>query len=60
MSLINQPLLMIAGSNADTFYLTEQCFSHATSTQDKELFLISGARHNPDLLCTRICQYGGR
>ena len=45
MSLINQPLLMIAGSNADTFYLTEQCFSHATGTQDKELFLISGARH---------------
>lgn len=45
MYLINQPLLMMAGSNADTFYMTEQCFSHATGTQDKELFLISGARH---------------
>lgn len=45
MELINQPLLMIAGSVADTFYMTEQCFSRATGTQDKELFLISGATH---------------
>lgn len=45
MYLINQPLLMIAGSNADTFYMTEQCFSRATGTQDKELFLIPGATH---------------
>ena len=45
MSLINQPLLMMAGSIADTFYLTEQCFSRATGTQDKELFLIPGATH---------------
>lgn len=30
---------------ADTFYLTEQCFSRATGTQDKELFLIPGATH---------------
>ncbi|GCB36999.1 alpha/beta hydrolase [Bacteroides faecalis] len=45
MYLINQPLLMIAGSIADTFYLTEQCFSRATGTQDKELFLIPGATH---------------
>lgn len=36
---------MMAGSNADTFYMTEQCFSHATGTQDKELFLIPGAKH---------------
>lgn len=43
--LINQPLLMIAGSNADTFYMTEQCFSKATGTNDKELFLIPGATH---------------
>lgn len=45
MYLINQPLLMIAGSIADTFYMTEQCFSRATGTQDKELFLIPGATH---------------
>lgn len=45
MYLINQPLLMIAGSIADTFYMTEQCFSRATGTNDKELFLIPGATH---------------
>lgn len=45
MYLINQPLLMIAGSIADTFYMTEQCYSKATGTQDKELFLILGATH---------------
>ena len=45
MYLINQPLLMMAGSIADTFYLTEQCYSRATGTQDKELFLIPGATH---------------
>lgn len=45
MYLINQPLLMIAGSLADTFYMTEQCFSRATGTNDKELYLIPGATH---------------
>ena len=45
MYLINQPLLMMAGSKADTFYMTEQCYSRATGTQDKELFLIPGATH---------------
>ena len=45
MYLINQPLLMIAGSIADTFYMTEQCYSQATGTQQKELFLIPGATH---------------
>ena len=45
MELINQPLLMMAGGAADTFYMTEQCFSHATGTQNKELFLIPGATH---------------
>ncbi|SHN56315.1 alpha/beta hydrolase [Desulfitobacterium chlororespirans] len=43
--LINQPLLMIAGSAADTFYMTEGVFSAATGTNDKELFLIPGAAH---------------
>ena len=45
MYLIEQPLLMIAGSIADTFYMTEQCYSKATGTQHKELFLIPGATH---------------
>lgn len=45
MDLINQPLLMMAGNNADTFYMTEQCFAAATGTNDKELFLIEGATH---------------
>lgn len=45
MYLINQPLLMMAGSIADTFYMTELCYSKATGTQNKELFLIPGATH---------------
>lgn len=45
MYLLCQPLLMIAGSAADTFYMTEQCYSRATGTHDKELFLIPGATH---------------
>lgn len=43
--LINQPLLMIAGSIADTFYMTEKVFAAATGTKNKELFLIKGATH---------------
>ncbi len=43
--LIDQPLLMMAGSRADTFYMTERVFAAATGTQDKELFLIPGASH---------------
>ena len=45
MYLIDRPLLMMAGSIADTFYMTEQCYSRATGTQNKELFLIPGATH---------------
>jgi hypothetical protein len=45
MDLINQPLLMMAGSKADTFYMTESAFSLATGTKEKELFLIPGATH---------------
>lgn len=45
MQLINVPLLMIAGKNADTLYMSEQCLSKATGTNDKELFLIPGATH---------------
>lgn len=45
IELIDKPLLMIAGSEADTRYMTDDAFPKATGTQDKELFLIEGARH---------------
>jgi uncharacterized protein len=45
IELIDKPLLMIAGSKADTRYMTEEAFPKATGTEDKELFLIEGARH---------------
>lgn len=45
MHLINQPLLMMAGSLADTFYMTEQCYSRASGTRNKELYLIPEATH---------------
>lgn len=44
-SLIDQPLLMIAGDKADTLYLTQGMFNAATGTKDKELHLIPGAHH---------------
>lgn len=45
MDLINQPLLMMAGSKADTYYMTDNAFNLATGTKEKELFLIPGATH---------------
>lgn len=45
MDLINQPLLMMAGSKADSFYMTDSAFHQATGTKNKELFLIPGATH---------------
>ena len=45
MDLINQPLLMMAGSKADTYYMTDAAFNLATGTREKELFLIPGATH---------------
>ncbi|CUI67883.1 alpha/beta hydrolase [Achromobacter kerstersii] len=45
IELINQPLLMIAGSKADSLYMTEEAFPKATGTNDKQLFLIEGATH---------------
>ena len=45
MDLINQPLLMIAGSKADSFYMTEDAFNKATNAKNKELFQINGATH---------------
>jgi uncharacterized protein len=45
MRLIDQPLLMIAGSKADSYYMTDSAFKAATGTENKELFLIEGATH---------------
>lgn len=45
MDLIQQPLLMIAGSKADTYYMTEDAYGKATNAKDKELFLIDAATH---------------
>ncbi|WP_277302424.1 alpha/beta hydrolase [Veillonella caviae] len=45
MDLINQPLLMIAGSDADTKYMTDDAFSKATGTDNKELYIVDGATH---------------
>lgn len=47
MDLINVPLLMMGGSEADTLYMTKDCFELATGTDNKELFIIEGARHIP-------------
>ncbi|WP_027351760.1 alpha/beta hydrolase [Halotalea alkalilenta] len=45
IELIQQPLLMIAGSEADSLYMSQDAFAKATGTQDKELFEIEGATH---------------
>ncbi len=45
MVLINQPLLMMAGTKADSLYMTESAFKLATGTTNKELHLIDGATH---------------
>jgi fermentation-respiration switch protein FrsA (DUF1100 family) len=45
IELITQPLLMMAGTKADSLYMTEDAFSKAIGTTDKELFTIEGARH---------------
>ncbi len=45
MDLINQPLLMIAGSRADSKYMTDEAFANAVNAKEKELYLINGATH---------------
>lgn len=45
MGLINRPLLMVAGEKADSLYMTQEVFANATSTNNKELFLILNASH---------------
>ena len=36
---------MMAGSKSDTYYMTDNAFTLATGTKDKELFLIQNATH---------------
>lgn len=45
IELIDQPLLMIAGSKADSLYMSQQALAKATGTADNRLFLIEGATH---------------
>lgn len=45
IDLIDVPLLMMAGSKADSLYMTEEAFPKATGTKDKTLFKIDGATH---------------
>lgn len=45
MDLIDQPLLMMAGSKADTKYMTDEAFPKAVHAKSKELFVIEGATH---------------
>lgn len=45
IELIHQPLLMIAGSKADSLYMTEDAFAKATGSTYKTLFKIPNATH---------------
>jgi len=45
IDLIDKPLLMMAGSKADSLYMSRDAYPKATGTKDKELFLIDGATH---------------
>jgi len=38
-------LLMIAGSKADSLYMTQDALPKATGTTDKEVFILDGATH---------------
>ncbi|MCL7987615.1 alpha/beta hydrolase [Sphingobacterium sp. lm-10] len=45
LDLIEQPLLMITGSEADTKYMTDEAFPLVTNSKYKEHYLIEGASH---------------
>lgn len=45
LDLIDQPILMIAGSRADSKYMTDDAYGKITNSNNKELFVIEGATH---------------
>lgn len=45
MYLIDQPLLLIVGNQADTKYMSEDAYNMAISTKEKELYQIENATH---------------
>ncbi|WP_439510261.1 alpha/beta hydrolase [Marinimicrobium koreense] len=45
MDLIDQPLLMIAGSEAGSLYMSQDAFKEADQAESRELMLIDGATH---------------
>lgn len=45
MDLIDQPLLMMVGEQADSRYMTDEAMQKATGTTDKELFIVPQATH---------------
>lgn len=45
IELLNQPLLMIAGSQSDSKYMTDEVIEKAVNAKDKELFIVDGATH---------------
>ena len=45
MYLIDQPLLMMVGDQADTKYMSEQAFELAINTKNKELYYLKEATH---------------
>ena len=45
IDLISAPLLMIAGDQASSLYMSQEAFAKATGTKDKELFIVPGATH---------------
>lgn len=45
MELIAQPLLMMTGEKSDSKYMTDDAMAKATSTSEKEMFVVPGATH---------------
>lgn len=68
IDLISQPLLMIAGSKADSLYMSKDAFAKATGTNDKSLFEVEGASHIDtywvpayvDTIAAKLTQFFGR
>lgn len=44
-TLLTQPLLLIAGSDAGSKWHSDRAFAEATSASEKELFVVEGGTH---------------